>query len=50
MTEPEKYRITITAVGEVRDKDGNLVETVPIEESVDVTPEELEQYLNALKE
>lgn len=45
MTEP-KYRLTITAVGEVRDKDGNLVERIPIEESVDMTQSELEQYIN----
>lgn len=45
MTGP-KYRVTITAIGEVRDVDGNLVERIPIEESVDMTQEELDQYLN----
>lgn len=44
MTEP-RYRITITAVGEVRDVDGNLVERIPIEESVEMTQTELEQYI-----
>jgi hypothetical protein len=45
MTQP-KYRVTITAVGEVRDVDGNLVERIPIDESVDMTQEELEHYIN----
>lgn len=45
MTGP-KYRVTFTAVGEVRDIDGNLVERIPIEESVEMTQEELEQYIN----
>lgn len=45
MTEP-KYRVTISAVGEVHDKDGNLVQRIPIDESVDMTQEELEQYIN----
>lgn len=50
MAEPMRYRITIEATGEVRDKDGNLVETVPMEHVVDLSAEELEQYLNNLKE
>lgn len=45
-----KYRVTITAVGEVRDADGNLVERIPIEESVDMTQQELEQYINSKQE
>lgn len=46
MTQP-RYRITITAVGEVRDVEGNLVERIPIQESVEMTQEELEEYINS---
>lgn len=46
MTQP-RYRITITAVGEVRDVEGNLVEHIPIQESVEMTQEELEEYINS---
>lgn len=49
MTEP-RYRVTITAMGEVRDIDGNLVERIPFEQSRDMTQEELEQYLNGRAE
>jgi molybdopterin synthase catalytic subunit len=49
MTQP-KYRVTITAVGEVRDSEGNLVERVPMEQSMDMTQEELEQYIRDQKE
>jgi hypothetical protein len=45
MPEP-RYRVTITAVGEVRDSDGNLVEQIPIQESVDMTQAELDEYIN----
>jgi hypothetical protein len=46
MTEP-RYRVTITAVGEVHDIDGNLVDRIPIEESVEMTQGELEQYIES---
>jgi hypothetical protein len=40
-----KFSVKITAMGEVRDSDGNLVETVPVEVEKIVTAEELEQIL-----
>lgn len=42
MTEPlgQLYELRITATGEVRDADGNLVETVPVEAVRTVTAEE----------
>lgn len=46
MTQP-RYRVTITAVGEVRDVEGNVVERIPIQESVEMTQEELEEYINS---
>lgn len=49
VTQP-MYRVTITAVGEVRDAAGNLVERIPIEESVDMTQAELDEYLNGKRE
>jgi hypothetical protein len=49
VTEPV-YRVTITAVGEVHDKDGNLVQRIPIEESVDMTQTELDEYINGKQE
>lgn len=37
----QKYRVTITATGEVRDKDGELVSSEPIEAHIEVTESEL---------
>ena len=37
----QQYAITITAVGEVRDADGNLVSSEPIEATHIVTADEL---------
>lgn len=37
----QMFDITITAVGEVRDADGNLVSTEPVEAHMQVTAEEL---------
>lgn len=50
MSAEPKYRVTITAVGEVRDAAGNLVERIPIEESIDMTQDELDQYINGKRE
>lgn len=36
-----KFQVKIAAVGEVRDKDGNLISSEPIEEVMYVTEEEL---------
>lgn len=35
------FRLTISAVGEVRDAEGNLVSTEPVEATLDVTAEQL---------
>jgi hypothetical protein len=43
--EPMKFAMKVTAVGEVRDADGNLVETVPVGVEKILTAEELEQIL-----
>ena len=45
VTEPLRFSMKVTAVGEVRDAEGNLVETVPVEIEQIVTAEELEQIL-----
>jgi hypothetical protein len=39
---PELYELKIVAVGEVRDADGNLIEQVPIEQTVTLTEEQVE--------
>ena len=39
--EPQKFELKITATGEVRDKDGNLVSSEPVEATLEVTAEEL---------
>ena len=36
----QEYALTIKAEGEVRDKDGNLVETIPIEHTQTITAEQ----------
>lgn len=35
------FRLTITAVGEVRDADGNLVSAEPVEAEIEVTADDL---------
>lgn len=37
-----KYEIKVIAEGEVRDKDGNLLNTIPIEDTVIMTAAELD--------
>lgn len=36
----QEYALTIKAEGEVRDKDGNLIETIPIEHTQIITEEQ----------
>lgn len=43
------YELKIVATGEVRDADGNLVENVPIEQTVTVTEEQLKAMAEAAK-
>jgi hypothetical protein len=46
MTE-QKFEVTITAIGEVRDAEGNLIETVPIKTTRIVTESELREMQGA---
>ena len=41
----ERYAVSITAIGEVRDADGNLIEVVPVQASGEMTLDELEASL-----
>jgi hypothetical protein len=36
-----KFRMKITAIGEVRDKDGNLLSAEPVEAEIDVSESDL---------
>lgn len=45
----KKFEIVITAVGEVRDADGNLVEQIPIESTQIVTEAELREMQGVTK-
>lgn len=46
------YALHIVATGEVRDRDGNLVETIPIDEvqEVELSDEQYRQITNQQKE
>lgn len=39
-----KFQVKITATGEVRDKDGNLVSSEPVEFTTTMTEQELRQF------
>ena len=39
--EGQLYKLSITATGEVRDKDGNLISSSPVEAELTVTEEQL---------
>ena len=39
----QMYAITVTGSGEVRDADGNLVNTVPVESVIEVTEDQLNE-------
>lgn len=47
---PMRFEVKITATGEVRDVEGNLLNVVPIEHTVVMTEEELHRYLDSVKE
>lgn len=36
----QMYEVTVTATGEVRDSEGNLIDTVPIESTMQVSEEQ----------
>lgn len=38
---PQKFAIVVTANGEVRDKDGNLISSEPVEARLTLTEDEL---------
>jgi len=40
---PQLYELAISAVGEVRDAEGNLVSTEPVETTITVTEEQLRE-------
>lgn len=42
---PELYEMTISATGEVRDADGNLISAEPVEATVTLTADELAAFL-----
>jgi hypothetical protein len=42
-----KFEIKVTATGEVRDKDGNLISSEPVEMTALVTEEQAAEYLSA---
>lgn len=39
----QMYRLTIQATGEVRDQDGNLISSEPVEAEIDVTEQQLRE-------
>lgn len=46
--EGQLYRLVITATGEVRDAEGNLLNTVPVEQVLEVTADEAERIMKGL--
>lgn len=47
---PELYQLKIVATGEVRDAEGNLIESFPVEETVELTEEQVEALAEAAAE
>lgn len=45
MSDGQRYAVSITAVGEVRDSEGNLIEAVPVQATGEVTLDELADLL-----
>lgn len=45
---PDLYEVHVAAVGEVRDPDGTLVSTMPIETTLTLTEAQLGELLNQL--
>ena len=43
----QMYAITVTAMGEVRDADGNLVSSSPVEAVMEVTEDQLNEMFGA---
>lgn len=41
----QRFELSITASGEVRDADGNLVSTTPVEAVIEVSEDELRQLM-----
>lgn len=47
---PQLYEIAVTATGEVRDADGNLISSTPVESRITVTEEQLAELLATQEE
>lgn len=47
VSEPTIGKLTLTATAEVRDKDGNLVSSTPVELTAEVTEEEAAKYIES---
>jgi hypothetical protein len=47
---PIRFEVKVTATGEVRDKDGNLLNVIPIENTVIMTAQELDEFVANMKE
>lgn len=45
MPEPLTFEVRVTATGEVRDPDGTLVSTVPVETTLTLTEQQLAELL-----
>jgi hypothetical protein len=45
LTGGQLYEIAVTATGEVRDAEGNLISSTPVESKITVTQEELDELL-----
>jgi len=47
---PQEYELVIKAEGEVRDKDGNIISTEPVEGQTVLTEEQAKRLLEALNQ
>jgi hypothetical protein len=47
---PILFEVKVTATGEVRDKDGNLLNVVPMESTAVMTAQELDEFVANMKE
>lgn len=43
----ERYAVTITAIGEVRDAEGNLIETIPVQAAGEMTLDEVAEAIGS---
>ena len=45
---PDMYEVRVTATGEVRDADGNLISSAPVETTLTLTEAELSALINPI--